>query len=94
MTRSPMEDLLTRAATLRRHLGDAQAALGRNSLFDLAKVRYEVETLCELALALPPDQRARGRNVLEALDADLAATTQQLEAWRAAQAPQQGEPQP
>jgi hypothetical protein len=92
---SPMEDLLTRAANLRRHLADAQAALDRDSLFDLAKVRYEVETLCELALSLEPGQRARAAEVLEALDADLARTTQHLEAWRETTfAPQQGDDQP
>lgn len=91
----PMEDFLTRVASLRRHLADAQAALARSSVFDLAKVRYEVETLCELALSLEPDQRARATQALEALDADLARTTQHLEAWREATlAPQQGDHQP
>lgn len=95
MTRSPMEDLLVRAADLRRHLGDARAALGRDSLFDLAKVRYEVETLCALASDLAPEQRSRAVAVLEALDADLAETTQHLEAWREKSlSPQQGDEQP
>ena len=95
MTDSPMEDLLTRAAALRRHLGDAQAALGRDSLFDLSRVRYEVESLCEIALRLEPGQRPRATQVLEALDADLAATTQHLEAWREMTLPpQQGDEQP
>lgn len=90
-----MEELLTRAADLRRHLGDARTALGRDSLFDLSKVRYEVETLCALALDLAPEQRARAALVLEALDADLAETTQHLEAWREKSlSPQQGEQQP
>lgn len=90
-----MEELLTRVANLRRHLADAQGALARDTVFDLSRTRYEVETLCELALRLEPGQRLRATQALEALDADLAATTQHLEAWRETTLPpQQGDAQP
>lgn len=95
MIATPLDDLLTRAANLRRQLADARNALARDTVFDLSRVRYEVESLCEIALSLAPEQRGRATQVLEALDADLAATAQHLEAWRETTlSPQQGDQHP